>query len=124
MTIDEDILAKARSMLRDVPSQAEENRLAECCAAAKFELEERLKEGIALESIRTHFVRAAGVLGLSMFVEMSMDNESAVSAGRVSVKKRGSGSTLAAARSLRRQAELMMAGFIEKNDFDFRAVRY
>lgn len=124
MTISEEIYAKALSMLKEFPSQVEESRLRECCAAAEYELTDRLKEGISLESIHEQFVRGAGVLGLSMYVGMSIDPVETASAGRVSVKRRGSSGAAASARSLRRQAELMLLGFIEKNDFDFRAVRY
>ena len=124
MNINDEIYDKAAGMLKDNISGTEENRLRECCSAARFELTERLKEELTVEDIHEQFVRGAGVLGLSMFLELSLDSVDSVSAGRVSVKKRGSGSAAASAKALRRQAELMLLGYIEKNDFDFRAVRY
>ena len=63
---------------------------------------------------------AAGMLALSMYIAASGSGEvTAFKAGNLSVERRGGES---AADSLRRQAELLLSGYMEDQGFAFRCI--
>ena len=100
----------------DIP----ETVLQSLCAAASAQLLARLKEEVDREAIRSEFVMAAGMLALSMYIAASGSGEvTAFKAGNLSVERRGGES---AADALRRQAELLLSGYIEDQGFAFRCI--
>ena len=94
------------------------------CETAGNELLQRLREGISAESIQPLFVSAAGILALSMYIQLSsVDEVSAFSAGSLSVSRRTQAQIVDSAHTLRRQAESMLAAYLVDNGFDFRGVQ-
>lgn len=89
------------------------------CAAASEELIGRLKEGTDIESIKTTFVTAAGVLALSMFIAIEDCGKCSFKAGSFSFSGEG---REASAHSLRKQAEALLASYIDDRGFQFRSV--
>ena len=90
------------------------------CRAAAAQLLARLKKGVDREEIRSQFVMAAGMLALSMYIAASGAGEvTAFKAGNLSVEMAGSES---AADALRRQAELLLSGYIEDQGFAFECI--
>ena len=89
------------------------------CSAASSELLGRLKEGTDVESIKTLFVTAAGVLALSMYIALGDNGSYSFRAGNLSVSASGGGTSAA---SLRKQAESILAGYISDRGFEFRSV--
>ena len=90
------------------------------CKAAAAQLLARLKKGVDRDAIRSEFVMAAGMLALSMYIAASGSGEvTAFKAGNLSVEMAGSES---AADALRRQAELLLGGYIEDQGFAFRCI--
>lgn len=120
MNILEGIFEMAKVLVRSNLSESEESALKEMCAAAFHELSFRLRDDLSVDDIRDQFIRAAATLGLSLFVGVNADKAVKFSAGSVNVEKRSGD---ASARSLRKQAELMLTGFLKDGGFAFRAVR-
>lgn len=90
------------------------------CRAAAAQLLARLKKGVDREEIRSQFVMAAGMLALSMYIAASGAGEvTAFKAGNLSVERGGGES---AADALRRQAELLLGGYIEDQGFAFECI--
>lgn len=90
------------------------------CKAAAAQLLTRLKKGVDREDIHSQFVMAAGMLALSMYIAASGSGEvTAFKAGNLSVQRSGGES---AADALRRQAELLLGGYIEDQGFAFMCV--
>lgn len=95
------------------------------CSSAAAELESRLRKGVSSEEIQELFVTAAGVLALSMYMELdgvSKERMGSFSAGNVSVKLDG-GAVSASAATLRRHAESMLAAYLDSGGFGFVGVR-
>lgn len=124
MEIKQEIFEKAKLVYKEELSAADESALYEMCAAAHTELLSRLKEGVSVETIHDEFVRAAGVLGIALFVGLDCPSLDSFSAGNVTLKKRGDEATKKTALSLRNQAELMLTGYLKDGGFYFGAVRY
>lgn len=94
------------------------------CETAGSELLARMKQGISLEAIHPLFISAAGVLALSMYIQLNNSDEIATfSAGNLSVSKRTHDQISASAHTLRKQAETMLAAYLVDNGFDFRGVQ-
>ena len=123
MDINEEIFQRAKVLMRGELKAEAEPALEEMCLAAYSELSVRLKDGIYIEKVREQFVRAAAILGLSMFIESDPNSVEAFFAGNVRVKKQNAAVSIGSASALRKQAELMMIGFLKERSFSFRAVR-
>ena len=90
------------------------------CKAASAQLLARLKEDVDRDAIRSQFVMAAGMLALSMYIAASGAGEvTAFKAGNLSVEMAGGESK---ADALRRQAELLLGGYIADQGFAFQCI--
>ncbi|MBP8640806.1 MAG: hypothetical protein KBI01_07915 [Oscillospiraceae bacterium] len=123
MDITQEIFEKAKLVYKEELSSSAEGSLFEMCAAARCELLQKLKDDVAVDSIREEFVRAAAVLGIALFVGLECSSIDSFSAGNVTLKKRGEEGTRSASASLRSQAELMLKGYLKDGGFYFGAVR-
>lgn len=123
MTINEEIFAKAMLLVKGELLKDEEAVLKEICAMACDELMGRLKEDVLLTDIHDSFVRSAGTLALAMFLEAETSQVQSFSAGSVHVSRQNPAQIRASADSLRRQAELMLLGYLKDYGFGFKAVR-
>ncbi len=124
MEIKQEIFEKAKLVYKEELSASEESALHEMCAAAHAELLSRLKDGVLIDTIHDEFVRAAGVLGIALFIGLDCQSLDSFSAGSVTLKKRGDEATRKAALALRSQAELMLTAYLKDGGFYFGAVRY
>jgi len=98
--------------------------LEKLCAAAASELESRLRAGVSSNGIGELFVTAAGVLALSMYVQVGgADGAKSVKAGNVTVSRRDAGNGAVSAASLRREAETMLSAYLCDRGFEFVGVR-
>lgn len=120
-----DIESRARSLMTfSIPTESA-GMLKAVCASAAAELESRLRKGVSSESIKELFVTAAGVLALSMYIELggvATDRIGSFSAGNLSVRLDG-GAVSASAASLRKYAERMLSAYIDGDGFEFVGVR-
>ena len=123
MDLAQEIFEKAKLIYREELSAPLESALYEMCVAACGELVSRLKDDISVENIHDEFVRAAGVLGLALFIGLDCSALDSFSAGNVTLKKRGYEAAKSSAASLRNQAELMLTGYLKDGGFYFGAVR-
>ncbi len=114
-----DIAAKATELAPDtVPHN--DAMLSAVCMAADAELKSRLKSGAPSKEIEELFVTAAGMLAVAMLLESSGEERiSSFEAGSVAVSFEG---VSMSAATLRRQAENMLRGYIESDDFAFMGV--
>lgn len=120
-----DIENKALSLAGDGLPAESAGVLKAVCASAAAELESRLRRGVSSEKIQELFVTAAGVLALSMYMELdgvSRERLGSFSAGNVSVQLDG-GTVSASAAMLRRHAEAMLAAYLDSGGFGFVGVR-
>lgn len=124
MDIREEIFEKAKLVYNEKLSTSEENALFEMCAAANNELKKRLKDDVSVDSIHEEFVRAAGILGIALFIGLDCSSMDSFSAGNVTLKKRGNAAIRNASQSLRNQAELMLTGYLMDEGFCFRTVSF
>ena len=100
--------------------RGEQEILEKLCTAASSQLLARLRAGVEPESIKEHFVTAAGVLALSMYTAIGGDGENfSFRAGNLSVSRSGGEST---ADSLRKQAESIISAYLADRGFEFRSV--
>lgn len=119
-----DIENKALSLMSSELSAESAGILKAVCASAAAELESRLRKGVSSEEIQELFVTAAGMLALSMYIELSGlpgDRVDSFSAGNVSVRLDG-GAVSASAANLRKHAENMLAAYLD-GGFEFMGVR-
>ena len=123
MDIKQEIFEKAKLVCREQLSESAELILMEMCEAAYSELLSRLKEEASVDVIYDEFVRAAAVLGVALFVGLGTDSTDSFSAGNVTLKKRGEAANQKLSESMRRQAELMLRGYLKDNGFFFGTVR-
>ena len=94
------------------------------CEAAESELLKRIKQGVSIETIKPLFISAAGILALSMYMQLDgVEEITAFSAGNLSISKRTQEQISASAHALRKQAEAMLASYLIDNGFDFRGVQ-
>lgn len=122
MDLDKDIFEKAKIVYREELTGDDESTLYEMCRAARAEFEKRLRDGVDMTAIYDEFVRAAGVLAVSMFVALDCAGAESFTAGSVTLKRGGSYGAKKAASSLRSQAELMLAGYLRDSAFCFGTV--
>lgn len=121
MAIEQEIMEKAKMFIREELSAVQEELLFEMCLAANYELLLRLKEEISVEVIHEQFIRAAGALAASLYLEMDDRAPERFTAGHVTVQR--SKTEKSVSEILRRQAELMLTGYIKDSGFGFKAVR-
>ena len=120
----EAIYAQALKLLgREGESQAEE-ALRAMCAAAGEELSARLRQGVDAAGLGERFTQAAGVLALSMYIQLgdAAGEASSYKVGNISVSRRSADGVTSSAAALRRQAELMLSAYLRDNGFSFRGV--
>ena len=120
---DKEIEIRAKEMLGRELSQSEERLLRRVCSAAVTELEARLRNGIKSEDIGELFNDAAGVLALSLFIELGsgdINNIDSFTAGGLSVKLDSTRDKAAA--KLRSRAEAMLVSYLKCPDFAFTGV--
>ena len=124
MDLTQEIFEKAKLVYKEELPAAEEGSLLEMCKAAQGELLQRLKDGVSVDTIHDEFVRAAGVLGIALFIGLECTTIDSFSAGNLSLKKRSEEQTRSASESLRCQAERMLTGYLKDVGFYFGAVKY
>lgn len=120
-----DIENKALSLMgSELPAESA-GILKAVCASAAAELESRLRKGVSSGEIQELFVTAAGMLALSMYLELAAvpgDRVGSFSAGNLSVRLDG-GTVSASAAKLRKYAEHMLAAYLDGGGFEFVGVR-
>lgn len=120
-----DIENKALSLMgSELPAESG-GILKAVCASAAAELESRLRKGVSSGEIQELFVTAAGMLALSMYLELAAvpgDRVGSFSAGNLSVRLDG-GTVSASAAKLRKYAENMLAAYLDGGGFEFVGVR-
>ncbi len=120
-----DIVNKALSLMgSELPAESA-GILKAVCASAAAELESRLRKGVSSGEIQELFVTAAGMLALSMYLELAAvpgDRVGSFSAGNLSVRLDG-GTVSASAANLRKYAEHMLAAYLDGGGFEFVGVR-
>jgi hypothetical protein len=100
-------------------SDREEELLKDLCFAAEESLQSKLRPNIIIKDCHNQFVAAASMYALAALSEADeVDNLSQIQIGDVTLR-RDKGS--AAARCLRKQAELIMFPFVQ-DGFGFRRV--
>lgn len=120
----QDIESRARGLMASPPHGCGSRALRTVCRAAAQELEKRLRAGVKSSDIEELFVSAAGILALSMYMELYDLPESKLdsfSAGELNIKF-NSGERLESAATLRRRAESMLSAYLECGGFEFRGV--
>lgn len=123
MDISDEVFAKARLLVKEELSSEDETVLAELCTMACTELMGRLKEEVSITDIHDIFVRAATTLSLAMFLESETRQVQSFSAGSLSISRPNTGQGRTSADLLRKQAELMLLGYLDDRGFGFKAVR-
>lgn len=121
----QDVESKAREMLGYSPLAEKGKALRSVCASAAAELESKLRTGVKSSDIEELFVSAAGVLAISMYLELDDipgDKIDSFKAGELSVKLH-SGEKAQSAASLRKRAESMLAAYLECGGFNFKGVQ-
>ena len=120
----QDVESKAREMLGYSPLAESGRVLRSVCDSAAAELESRLRAGVKSSDIEELFVSAAGVLAISLYLELgNIPNEKidSFSAGDLSVKLRG-GTKEQSAATLRKRAESMLSAYLDCGGFEFTGV--
>lgn len=120
-----DIENKALSLMSSELPAESAGILKAVCASAAAELESRLRKGVSSGEIQELFVTAAGMLALSMYLELAAvpgDRVGSFSAGNLSVRLDG-GAVSASAANLRKYAEHMLAAYLDGGGFEFVGVR-
>ena len=107
MSLEEQIYAQALLMAGQL-SQEQDALLRMLCRVAKTNLEGRLREGLQAEDLRADFIAAGSLLALAALSESDGSPER-FTAGELTVQR---GSTSAAAKCLRGQAELLMMPYV------------
>lgn len=107
MTLADQIYAQALLMAGSL-SQSQDALLRILCRVAKNNLEGRLRSGLTPEDCRADFIAAGSLCALAALSEAD-DSPERFTAGELTVQK---GDICAAARCLRRQAELIMAPYV------------
>lgn len=115
-----DIEAKARALMGKLNEESD-GILHLVCRAAAAELESKLRQGVDKEEIEELFVTAAGILAVSLYIELSPDGADTVRsfrAGELSVEL----GELGSADKLRRLAENMLCSYFDGGGFEFMGV--
>ncbi len=116
MSLAEQIYAQALLMAGKL-SQEQDALLRTLCRVTKASLEGRLRSGLTPEDMRSDFVAAGSLLALAALSESDSGPER-FTAGELTIQR---GSSCAAARCLRGQAELMMMPYV-RDSFAFLGV--
>ena len=120
----QDIESKARDMLGAELDAAKNRLLRTVCASAAAELEARLRAGVKSSDIEELFVCAAGMLAISMYLELGSNADEKIdsfSAGGLSVNLKD-GAKAESAATLRKRAENMLSAYLECGGFAFAGV--
>lgn len=120
----QDVESKAREMLGYSPLAEKGKALRSVCASAAAELESKLRTGVKSSDIEELFVSAAGVLALSLYLELRdipNDKIDSFKAGELSVSLRD-GTKAGCAQSLRMRAESMLSAYLDCGGFEFKGV--
>lgn len=124
MNFVDEIYEKALELLGGNISEGRVCSLKAMCEAAAAELEARLRSGVTAGEIKSAFVIAAGVLALSMYVQLGGDPDVAsFRAGNVSVSHCDPGSRAASSVALRHQAEELLTAYLADRGFEFTGVQ-
>ena len=116
MSLTEQIYAQALVMAGKL-SQEQDALLRMLCRVARTSLEGRLRSGLTPEDLRADFVAAGSLLALAALSESDSCPER-FTAGELTVQR---GSSSAAARCLRSQAELILVPYV-RDSFTFLGV--
>jgi hypothetical protein len=116
MTLEEQIYAQALLMAGRL-SQEQDALLRMLCRVAKTNLEGRLRSGLTPEDLRADFVAAGSLVALAALSESDSGPER-FTAGELTVQR---GSSSAAAKCLRGQAELLLMPYV-RDSFAFLGV--
>ena len=119
-----DIEDKARQLLDCGFDDRDDKLLKAVCSAAGAELSARLRRGVESSDIEELFVSAAGVLAISMYIELHGESDKGVesfSAGSLKVKLKNE-TKYESAAALRKLAENMLASYLECGGFSFTGV--
>ena len=116
MTLAEQIYAQALLMAGQL-SQEQDALLRMLCRVAKTNLEGRLREGLKAEDLRSDFVAAGSLMALAALSESDGSPER-FTAGELTIQR---GSSSAASKCLRGQAELLMMPYV-RDGFAFLGV--
>jgi hypothetical protein len=120
---DADIQARAEALLGGNADEERKTALGAVCAAARGEIEARLRDGASPESIGEAYVTACGMLAIAMCLEaQGASDVASFSAGSVSVTKSASRARYSAA-GLRKQAESLLAAYLADGGFAFMGVK-
>ena len=120
----QDIESKARDMLGAELDATKIRLLRTVCASAAAELEARLRAGVKSSDIEELFVCAAGMLAISMYLELGSNADEKIdsfSAGGLSVNLKD-GAKAESAATLRKRAENMLSAYLECGGFAFAGV--
>ena len=120
----QDIESKARGMLNQPLGTNGDRLLRTVCASAAAELEARLRSGVSSADIQELFVSAAGVLAISMYLELDGNPDESIdsfSAGGLRINLRD-GAKAESAATLRKRAESMLSAYLECGGFAFAGV--
>ena len=120
MTLTQQVFAQAALLAGDLDGR-QTNLLKLLCSASASSLTARLRDGLTPDDCKADFIAAASLLALAQLngVEDAAQVEE-FRAGDLTVKQ-GSKSHDAASQCLQRQAELMIAPYLE-DGFSFRGV--
>lgn len=120
----EDIRNRASQLMGVSLDTAQAAAMGAICAAAAGELERRLRDGVSAGELGETFVTAAGLLAISMYIEVYGAGEdfSSFRAGNISVSKKAGGSA-ESADSLRKKAEALLGEYLTDGGFAFMGVR-
>ena len=116
MTLEEQIYAQALLMAGRL-SEEQDALLRMLCRVAKNNLEGRLRSGLTPEDLRADFVAAGSLVALAALSESDSGPER-FTAGELTVQR---GSSSAAAKCLRGQAELLLMPYV-RDSFAFLGV--
>ena len=120
----QDVESKAREMLGYSPLAESGRVLRSVCDSAAAELESRLRAGVKSSDIEELFVSAAGVLAISLYLELEYIPDEKIdsfTAGDLSVKLR-EGTKAQSAATLRKRAESMLSAYLDCGGFEFTGV--
>lgn len=116
MSLTDQIYAQALLMVGHLSAEQDE-LLKTLCRVAKTGLEGRLRSGLTPEDLRADFIAAGSLMALAALSESDGSPER-FTAGELTVQR---GSSSAAARCLRSQAELILMPYV-KDSFAFLGV--
>lgn len=120
MDIIDEIFKKAKLFLNI--DDEKETVLRLMCASAHEVLSARICDGVILTDVHDRYIRGAGLYAASMMVGIDNSDVESFSAGKLSVHKQSAWASRNSATAMRKQAELMLKGIVEPDNFVFKAV--